>query len=82
MVDQEFLFHVRNNYDIQLDILMIVSMKVPSSELENRILSGVVQTYKAGRRKNVCWFNRNIIREDVMYGIAVSHSSSQHRSKV
>ena len=48
---------------------------VPSSELENRVLSGVVQTYKAGRRKSVCWFNRNIIKEDVLYGVAVSELS-------
>ena len=47
--------------------------KVPSFELENRTLSGVVQTYKGGRRKSVCWFNRNIIMEDVVYGIAVGN---------
>ena len=46
-------------------------LKVPSFELENRTLSGVVQSYKGGRRKSVCWFNRNIIMEDVVYGIAV-----------
>ena len=34
-------------------------------------MSGVVQIYKSGRRKSVCWFNRNIIKEDVIYGIAV-----------
>lgn len=49
-----------------------MTTQVPHNELENRSLSGVVQTYRGGRRKSVCWFNRNIIMGDVMYGIAVS----------
>ena len=48
-------------------------LKVPSEELESRKLAGVVQIYKNGRRKNMCWFNRGVIREDVISGMKVRY---------
>ena len=55
-----------------------LSLQVPSAELESRNLAGVVQIYKNGRRKNICWFNRGITREDVISGMTVRILSSTH----
>lgn len=46
-------------------------LKVPSAELESRKLAGVVQMYKNGRRKNICWFNMGVLREGVISDMEV-----------
>merc|ERR1719397_1722495 len=39
---------------------------VPFAELSSRVISGVLQTFRAGRRKTVAWFTRNILPEEVI----------------
>ena len=79
MIGQEFLFQVSR---VSLSSSAHDSpVQVPSSELENRKLAGVVQVYKNGIRKNICWFSRKIIKEDVLFGETVYIFSELDLSK-
>ena len=62
-----YVFKVGDEY-IEYDL---GSVQVPSQDLSTRALSGVLQTFKNGRRKTVCWFTRNIVHEDLINGVTV-----------
>ena len=47
-------------------------LQVPSRELSNQTLSGVLQTCRLGRRRSVCWFNRSVDKDDLYKGMIVS----------